>query len=689
MYLFGIQNKTQLTQLLIGWAIFLTFVCGFLMQSVDWFRATPGDLADPRFNSYLLEHVWLWLMGISPNLWSPNFYYPFNNILGFSDNFFGSFFIYGFFRSLGFNRPLAFDAWFVVGSILNYIASYWAFRLLKLSVVSSALGSFVFAASLPNLSVDNSVQLVYRFAVPLAWTFFYLAYVNKRPLFFALTALCIAEQFYCSIYVGIFLIYLLVFTYIGLRFVKPNPLEIERQKYSAFESIFSLLVIICAGIAVGLILLQYHDIAQQYGLSRSAEEVISGLPKISSYFLSDRSPLGALWGLNLVDFSHRQENQLFIGVGTTVFVFYGIKELWNSSLPKYFKQIGRIALIAMGLLILGTLQINGHSIYNLFLNLPGITAIRAVGRIILVILFPISLLVAIGNEALDKKLISYKNYLKLTIVGIVILLITVESCLSNHDRTPITFWNARMQRLVDLMPNSMPQDPILFVQPTYAEKFIFSEIDGMLFAQDLNLPTLNGYSGSLPPNYPKISGSIQERLDAFAKFNHTDLDWAQKTTKRIVNIQNNGPWLIKNTPVDKLNQVISFSSENNTNQLFLLSGWAMPEPWGTWAIGNNSALILPIPKGVARELILKVRFFINEQHPQLNLSYSVNNDPPKQVVAGLNTANTFLIPITAEISNKGFVSVQFYFANPASPKDLGLGDDIRALTLGLESAQFH
>jgi hypothetical protein len=128
------------------------------------------------------------------------------------------------------------------------------------------------------------------------------------------------------------LIYLLVFTYIGLRFVKPYPLEIERQKYSAFESIFSLLVINCAGIAVGLILLQYHDIAQQYGLSRSAEEVISGLPKISSYFLSDRSPLGALWGLNLVDFSHRQENQLFIGVGTTVFVFYGIKELWNSSL---------------------------------------------------------------------------------------------------------------------------------------------------------------------------------------------------------------------------------------------------------------------------------------------------------------------------------------------------------------------
>ncbi|CAN1501038.1 hypothetical protein MCEZE4_00498 [Burkholderiaceae bacterium] len=91
MYLFGIQNKTQLTQLVIGWAIFLTFVYGFLMQSVDWFRATPGDLADPRFNSYLLEHVWLWLRGISPNLWSPNFYYPFTNILGFSDNFFGSF----------------------------------------------------------------------------------------------------------------------------------------------------------------------------------------------------------------------------------------------------------------------------------------------------------------------------------------------------------------------------------------------------------------------------------------------------------------------------------------------------------------------------------------------------------------------------------------------------------------------
>ena len=54
----------------------------------------PGDLGDARFNSVILEHLYQWVTGTAPKLWSPRFFYPFENTLAFSDNHFASGFAY-------------------------------------------------------------------------------------------------------------------------------------------------------------------------------------------------------------------------------------------------------------------------------------------------------------------------------------------------------------------------------------------------------------------------------------------------------------------------------------------------------------------------------------------------------------------------------------------------------------------
>jgi hypothetical protein len=47
----------------------------------------------------------------------------------------------------------------------------------------------------------------------------------------------------------------------------------------------------------------------------------------------------------------------------------------------------------------------------------------------------------------------------------------------------------------------MPSDTILFVTQRQSEPFYITELDAMIYAQDHQLVTLNGYSGSTPPGY--------------------------------------------------------------------------------------------------------------------------------------------------------------------------------------------
>ena len=143
-------------------------VFGYLMPAIGYFTMMPGDLGDARFNSVALEHGYQWLIGTVPELWSPGFFYPFERILAFSDNHFGSFWSYAAARSLGAPRELSFQIWFLVGYVLNYASGYWMLRRMSFDVLGASCGAFVFAFALPVLHQEGHAQLTYRFAIPLA-----------------------------------------------------------------------------------------------------------------------------------------------------------------------------------------------------------------------------------------------------------------------------------------------------------------------------------------------------------------------------------------------------------------------------------------------------------------------------------------------------------------------------------------
>ena len=165
-----------------GFALFgAVGLFGYVLRSVGWFTEIPGDLGDARFNSVVLEHLFLWTRGLTEGLWDPGYFYPFDNTLAFSDNHFGSGIIYVLSRYVGIDRIASFQIWFVFGNILNLISAYYVLRKLGFSTFAAGLGAFVFAFALPVLAKEGHAQLVYRFASPLALLAFWRGLGLPRP----------------------------------------------------------------------------------------------------------------------------------------------------------------------------------------------------------------------------------------------------------------------------------------------------------------------------------------------------------------------------------------------------------------------------------------------------------------------------------------------------------------------------
>lgn len=89
----GFQRLTPLSKSAPIWIIFLLGLWLVVLKEFgphwEW---VPGDMGDGRFNNYILEHFFLWLKGTVPasSYWNAPFFYPYQNVTGFSDNLLGA-----------------------------------------------------------------------------------------------------------------------------------------------------------------------------------------------------------------------------------------------------------------------------------------------------------------------------------------------------------------------------------------------------------------------------------------------------------------------------------------------------------------------------------------------------------------------------------------------------------------------
>jgi hypothetical protein len=491
--------------------LFLAFIfCagffGYLMPALGYFTMIPGDLGDARFNSVILEHVYQWLSGHTLDLWSPSFFYPFERVLGLSDNHFGSILPYAFLRWVDLTREMAYSGWFLVGTVLNFWVCWWVLTRAGFMVVAAGAGAFVFAFALPMLHQEGHAQMVYRFAIPLAMFAWYRALERQDLRALAQTVFWCGVQFLCSIYLGVFLVYALIaclVAHYAMRMVvgsSARPRAYWLVPKQRLELWLWLSLALGVSVAVALLLCQYQRISSDYGLVRALEDLRPMIPSPSSYLLADNSPLSRWVGASVGAFAARSEHQLFVGLGVLFFAGLGLgAACYARRMVRPLRVCAGVAGLTLALLITLTLMVGDFSFYVWVLKLPGVDAIRAVSRIILVLLLPIAVLVAFGFEYLLQSLRG--RVVKLIVLLLALCALVAETVWYQPHHAAVQTWLDRQAGMNFAIKTALPSDAILYVSQRKSEPFYITELDAMIYAQDHYLRTLNGYSGSTPPGY--------------------------------------------------------------------------------------------------------------------------------------------------------------------------------------------
>ena len=567
-----IQQSKKTTELLLQYlllaVIFSAGFFGYLMKTSDWFQAIPGDIFDARFNSIILEHLLQWLKGETPKLWSPAFFYPFENVLAFSDNHFGSGWSYVLFRISGLEREYAFLGWIIVGNLLNFCVSYYVYRKLGFSIVASGVGAFVFTFALPALAQEAHAQLTYRFAVPLSFFALWQFIQTQKICAFVRVIFWLTVQFLCSIYLGVFLIYLLgIFTLVWLVSKKGVTSIFWKNFQSNSKPVIYLgiiLIVLFLGTIFAL-LYKYQTVSMTYGFNRSVTEIQSMMPRLSSYLIADSSALTGWIGESLSTTPMRHEHQMFFGLGLCIVGLVGIGYLYKVVASRYIQtqELARISAWTLLSLIALTISINGYSIYRLVLYIPGISSVRAVSRIVLIMLLPVGLLAATAVDGVQQYL--KKASSRWISLIILVLLVISETIFYQPYSTGMNKWLERKEQLKALMPRSELKESIIYVSGNADDPHYKAiELDAMIVSQDMHLSTLNGYSGSNPPGYidPLPCISFQNRLNGFLDlFKKSNID-AVSLVKRVVVI----PFVAcPVTPMVATNKTIDFQIASKIN----------------------------------------------------------------------------------------------------------------------------
>ena len=497
LYRHGSIYEWSIAALLLAAGIF-----GSILPDLGYFTKVAGDIGDPRFNSVILEHLYRIVTGAQAHLWSPDFFYPFSGTLAFSDNHLGTGWVYLAARFLGAMREHAFDVWYLTGVVLNFAAALYALNRLGFSVAASAVGAFLFTFAIPVLAQNGHAQLVYRFGIPLAAVAIWEAFERRRMLDLVRVAFWATWQFYCSIYLGIFLGYLLAALAVVLvvrnRSLPFRPWLASLANEKPWRKIIGAAIVAACVAALVYLLGNYLLVARLYRFGRGLDEITNMLPRLESYLLTSVSPW--LRGISeSFSIPTRHEHQMFVGFGALALMVVGVVATrLRPSLPT--ARLGVTMFWSLVLLVLGTLWVGGFSLYYLIAWMPGISSVRAVTRIIVVMLLPMSVLVALGADFLLQSL-QTRRFLAAAATVVLALIIAVEPLNVPPRSDPITLWQERQAAVRALLPAQLPADAIIWVRTgsTATRDIIHAELDGMILGQDIGRPTLNGYSGNQPP----------------------------------------------------------------------------------------------------------------------------------------------------------------------------------------------
>jgi len=504
------------------------------------FHYSQSGIGDTVLNNFFLEHSFQMVTNhaYTGSWWSPLFFYPQSNTLTYSDNLWGTAPLYWLFRII-FLPFTAFQLWMIGVAILNYVSFYLLSRTLKMNTWFSSFGSFLFAFGLPSTMQLGHQQLLPRFYVVFAILFLYKYLINKKPHNFALFLIFTYLQLLAGIYLGWFLIFTAPIFIIAYTIYHKD--KIILRSLLNYKILASLILFLLATTAT---MLPYARTQKELG-GRSYGEIQTMIPSVISYV---NFPSGAILHQLYPSYFEnearllpmRHEQYLFIGI---FFIFLSILTLIafvrnekSARLPPIF-IIGILIFILLTILSI-RIPFTNFSLWEGIYNfIPGAGVIRAVARIWTISYIFLFLAVMILVSDLFLKTTS-------KVLKSILFILAFLSCVEQINLTP-NYFNKDQQLAIQAQINETIKDVMknnelsaFYLQWPNDQSYIPFQTKAAWASLELNLPTVNGYSGNVPRNYKTIESpmtihEVDEWLQVSGKSPHS-----QKTLFLTGSIQN-------------------------------------------------------------------------------------------------------------------------------------------------------
>ncbi|MBE9035241.1 hypothetical protein [aff. Roholtiella sp. LEGE 12411] len=471
------------------------------------FSSMQADAGDTRLNHYFLEHSFQLLTNRNyvGELFSPAFFYPYKNVLTFSDNLFGSAPIYWALRAL-FDPDLSYQLWMILVCILCFISFAILMRHYRTSHVPTVIGAFLFAFGMPRLVQILHQQLLPQFFTPLAFLFVwnFIKSPNNKQL--ALSLILIYLQVLSGIYLGWFLIFSLMILIVIVSILDRNTFyrltTYFKHNYKAVITITLTWALLMYG------LLRPYINAKEILAYRSYAEVDYMLPRLSSWFLPAPD---SLWWSSLSVFSKdlqmTQEHHLFLGflvillIGLSVYMLLFRQSVLTSERSFLIKVC---LLVAFTLFILCIRLPNGWSLWRIIYSvIPGASAIRAVTRIWTIVYFYLIVAAILCLDSLIRTMLG--KQVRMSILSLLCLGCLLEQIVINLPSSEKLLFTKEVLQIQELMQSDCN---LAYVTLNPEKPYWVSHLSAMWAGIKANVPVVNGYSGNSPPNYSGVSKSM-------------------------------------------------------------------------------------------------------------------------------------------------------------------------------------
>jgi len=478
--------------------LFLTIALLFahypmILSGFKYMQTDPGDT---RFNNYILEHIHLSIKNNFKNFFSPNFFYPNKNSLFYSDPQIFYYPFYGIFRFLGFEYDTSFQLFMIFSTILNFFLSFYLFHLIdKQKPFFNSFGALIFSSANMKVSQMGHQQLHPNFYILLSFISFYFIYKNykenskKTKIFIFIFLFSIIFQLLSGFYNFYSLFLYISFLVLFLFLLKRKEIFEFIKKYYLFLILSFLLFII-------LIFPYYKATRKIYKDTGKWQiiEVYSMLPQIKSYLYMGEENLiyGKIKLFNPPPTPHEQ--RLSLGFITTILLLISIYFLRKNFLIK----LNLFVILSFFLL---TIFIPPKFTFwkIIYEILPGANALRAITRLNLILLLPISYI-----------LLTFLKKIKEKFSILLCLLIIFEQANKTHyyDKFKI---RKDVETIVEIVKrNKLP----FYYSPLFGSDYFWKyQIDAMWASLLSGVPTINGYSGKYPKDWGLYENKILKEGD--------------------------------------------------------------------------------------------------------------------------------------------------------------------------------